>query len=84
MASKTQLPENTDRPQQDQREKFTDEKTAAEHIGLSKETLQGFRLYEHRRRGFPIPPHYRIGRSIRYKLSELEAWATQLQIGGAQ
>ena len=66
-------------------EKLVSEKDAAAFLKLSLSTLQQLRLYEHRRpKGMPIPPHIKIGRSIRYRLSDLVKWAEGFKVGGVK
>jgi excisionase family DNA binding protein len=52
---------------------------AARHLGVSRSTLEKLRIYEPAK----SPPFIRIGRVIRYRTSDLDAWATARMEGGA-
>ncbi len=62
--------------------KFMNEYEVAKYLGVSVAWLKQIRLYQHRRLGLGAPPHYRIGRSIRYELHEIEKWMEQFKRGG--
>lgn len=47
------------------------EKQAAEYIGMSVSYLQHDRCYGNKN---PGPPYLKLGRSIRYRLSDLNDW----------
>jgi hypothetical protein len=48
------------------------ERDAATYIGMSVGFLRAARLT--RRRGAAGPPYLRIGRSVRYRVTDLDAW----------
>jgi excisionase family DNA binding protein len=48
---------------------WRDERAAAEMLGISHRTLQAWRV-----KGGG-PPFVKLGRSVRYELTQLEAWA---------
>lgn len=50
---------------------FVDTAEAARRLGLSLSTLEKYRFY----RISDAPPFVRIGRAVRYRVSDLEAWA---------
>lgn len=50
---------------------FVDTAEAARRLGLSLSTLEKYRFY----RAADAPPYVRIGRAVRYRVSDLEAWA---------
>ncbi|TCM78329.1 helix-turn-helix transcriptional regulator [Rhodovulum steppense] len=50
---------------------FVDTQEAARRLGLSLSTLEKYRFY----RAADAPPYVRIGRAVRYRVSDLEAWA---------
>lgn len=52
-------------PQAEERERFLDENGTAEMLKISIHTLRGNR---HNRRGLPF---YKLGRSVRYKMSDI-------------
>lgn len=62
-------------------EPYLTEEQASELVGISASCLKQVRLYSHRRKNLPTPPHYRIGRTIRYRASELVKWMNNFQIG---
>ena len=55
----------------------TDE--AARRLGVSSSTLEKLRVYQPEK----SPPFIRIGRVIRYRIADLDAWATARMEGGA-
>ena len=50
---------------------FVDTQEAARRLDLSLSTLEKYRFY----RAADAPPFVRIGRAVRYRVSDLEAWA---------
>jgi len=44
---------------------------AARHLGIAANTLRNWRVTKSQR-----IPHYAFGRAIRYRLADLDAWAT--------
>ncbi|MFN3953250.1 MAG: helix-turn-helix transcriptional regulator [Pararhodobacter sp.] len=50
---------------------FVDTAEAARRLGLSLSTLEKYRFY----RAADAPPFVRIGRAVRYRVTDLEAWA---------
>jgi hypothetical protein len=54
-----------------------DEKRAAEILGLSPGTLAVWRC----RRRYPLP-YQKIGRAVRYRVADLEAFAQSRTVGG--
>lgn len=50
---------------------FVDTVEAARRLGLSTSTLEKYRFH----RVSDAPPFVRIGRAVRYRVSDLEAWA---------
>lgn len=55
------------------------EREAATYVGLSASTLRNARLYGH---PAPVPPFIKIGRSIRYRLADLDKWLEGLATSG--
>lgn len=55
----------------------TDE--AAHRLGVSSSLLEKLRVYKPEK----SPPFIRIGRAIRYRMSDLDAWASARMEGGA-
>ena len=55
-------------------EKWVTEKRAAEHLSVSPNTLRCGRSGQKPGGGRPPPPCRRVGRSVRYSLSELDQW----------
>ena len=54
--------------------RFLTSKEAAERIGIAESYLRQCRMTGTIGGGHPAPPHRKMGRSVRYELSELEAW----------
>lgn len=50
---------------------FVDTQEAARRLGLSLSTLEKYRFH----RVPDAPPYVRIGRAVRYRVTDLEAWA---------
>lgn len=50
---------------------FVDTAEAARRLGLSLSTLEKYRFH----RVPDAPPYVRIGRAVRYRVTDLEAWA---------
>lgn len=50
---------------------FVDTQEAARRLGLSLSTLEKYRFH----RVPDAPPFVRIGRAVRYRVTDLEAWA---------
>ena len=57
------------------RDRYMDKQEAATYTSLSTRTLEG-RLGE--------IPHFRVGRKVLFKKSELDSWLEQFREGGAQ
>ncbi len=57
------------------RDRYMDKREAATYTSLSTRTLEG-RLGE--------IPHFRVGRKVLFKKSELDHWLEQFREGGAQ
>jgi len=53
---------------------------AAEYVGVSLSTLRNARLYGSLRTPTIPPPHIKIGRSIRYRLMDLDNWLEQSRV----
>lgn len=53
---------------------WKDEEGAADHIGMSVSYLRMDRLRGNVGKRTPGPPYYKIGRSIRYDVRDLDAW----------
>ncbi len=58
------------------------EEPAAEYIGMSRSYLRQGRMNGGRKGRTPTPPYLKIGRSIRYRLSDLDQWLEQFRQGG--
>lgn len=58
--------------QLEEEEFYMDTKRAARFLGLSTQTLEIGRANG---KNPNLPPHYKFGNTVRYKRSELEAWA---------
>jgi predicted DNA-binding transcriptional regulator AlpA len=50
---------------------FVDTAEAARLLGLSPSTLEKYRFH----RAPDAPPFVKIGRAVRYRITDLEAWA---------
>ena len=55
-------------------QRLISEKDAAEYIGMSAQFLRKSRMEGVRQNRTAGPPFVRIGRSVRYDLSDLEKW----------
>jgi predicted DNA-binding transcriptional regulator AlpA len=53
--------------------KVFSEKEAASYVGVSESTLKKARLYRQSAKQ-TYPPYFRFGRSIRYRMQDLERW----------
>lgn len=49
-------------------DRWVNTEEAAQHIGLAVSTLEKARLYGN------SPPYSKAGRSVRYRLSDLDSW----------
>jgi hypothetical protein len=56
------------------------EAIAAKHIGMSIAFLRAGRSRGVLGNQTPPPPHYLIGRSVRYDLAELDAWIATCRV----
>lgn len=54
--------------------KVVREKTAAAYIGMSVPFLRQSRMEGNRQGRTPGPPFIKIGRSVRYHISDLDSW----------
>jgi excisionase family DNA binding protein len=55
-------------------------KEAAEYIGYSEQTLNTSRVSNKKIGGIDPPKHVKIGgRTVRYRLSDLDAWIASLE-----
>ncbi len=59
---------------------LVDEKVAAEILGLADGTLSVWRCVKR----YPELAYVRVGRSIRYRLSDIEKFIESRRVGGAQ
>jgi predicted DNA-binding transcriptional regulator AlpA len=50
------------------------EKAAARYIGMSESFLRKGRMQGTRQGKTPPPPFLRLGRSIKYRISDLDSW----------
>ncbi len=53
---------------------------AARYIGMSCMYLRISRCEGHRQGRTPGPPYYKIGRSVRYDLADLDRWLEQRRV----
>lgn len=58
------------------------EKQASDYLSLSRSFLRQGRMNGNRVNRTPTPPYYKIGRSVRYKKSDLDQWLEQFRQGG--
>ena len=58
------------------------EQQAALYLSMSRSFLRQGRMHGDRENRTPTPPYYKIGRSIRYKISDLDNWLEQFRQGG--
>jgi len=57
------------------------EKQAAHYLSMSRSFLRQGRMNGDRENRTPTPPYYKIGRSIRYKIFDLDIWLEQFRQG---
>lgn len=60
--------------------KLIDERAAAERLGVSIAFLRADRYRGHVGNRTPGPPFYRVGRAIRYSVTDLEAWLSAQRV----
>lgn len=63
------------------------EKKAAEFLGTSSATLRVLRCTGAKPGGMQVPPYYKLGRAVRYDLTDLEAYVQAHRVtpeGGAR
>ena len=58
------------------------EQQAALYLSMSRSFLRQGRMNGDRENRTPTPPYYKIGRSVRYKISDLDTWLEQFRQGG--
>jgi len=58
------------------------EQQAAHYLSMSRSFLRQGRMNGDRENRTPTPPWYKIGRSVRYKISDLDNWLEQFRQGG--
>jgi len=58
------------------------EQQAAKYLSMSRSFLRQGRMNGDRENRTPTPPYYKIGRSVRYKISDLDTWLEQFRQGG--
>jgi len=58
------------------------EQEAAHYLSMSRSFLRQGRMNGDRENRTPPPPYYKIGRSVRYKISDLDTWLEQFRQGG--
>ena len=58
------------------------EQQAACYLSMSRSFLRQGRMNGDRENRTPTPPYYKIGRSVRYKISDLDDWLEQFRQGG--
>lgn len=63
---------------------WKDEEAAAEHIGMSVSYLRMDRQRGTVGNRTPGPPYYKIGRSIRYDVRDLDAWLETRRVDRSQ
>jgi len=59
------------------------EQQAALYLSMSRSFLRQGRMNGDRENRTPTPPYYKIGRSVRYKKTDLDSWLEQFRQGGA-
>lgn len=59
---------------------WKDEDGAAEYIGMSTSYLRMDRLRGNVGNRTPGPPYYKIGRSVRYDVRDLDTWLEQRRV----
>lgn len=57
--------------------KLLNETQASEYLGLSISTLRQGRMHGWRENRIQCPRHVKSGRSVRYKIEDLDAWIDQ-------
>ena len=57
------------------------EQQAAHYLSMSRSFLRQGRMNGDRENRTPTPPWYKIGRSVRYKISDLDNWLEQFRHG---
>jgi len=57
------------------------EQEAAHYLSMSRSFLRQGRMNGDREGRTPTPPYYKIGRSVRYKISDLDIWLEQFRQG---
>jgi predicted DNA-binding transcriptional regulator AlpA len=63
-----------------QRSAALSERDAARYIGMSESWLRHGRLYQ----ADTVPPHLRLGRSVRYLVSTLDTFLAERENGGGR
>ena len=58
------------------------EQQAAQYLSMSRSFLRQGRMNGDGENRTPTPPYYKIGRSVRYKISDLDTWLEQFRQGG--
>jgi predicted DNA-binding transcriptional regulator AlpA len=58
------------------------EQQAAHYISMSRSFLRQGRMNGLRENRTPTPPYYKIGRSVRYRKTDLDSWLEQFRQGG--
>jgi predicted DNA-binding transcriptional regulator AlpA len=59
------------------------ENDAAKYLSMSRSYLRQGRMNGNREGRTPTPPYLKIGRSVRYLKSDLDAWLEQFRKGGS-
>ena len=57
------------------------EQQAAHYLSMSRSFLRQGRMNGDRENRTPTPTYYKIGRSVRYKISDLDTWLEQFRQG---
>jgi predicted DNA-binding transcriptional regulator AlpA len=57
------------------------EQQTAHYLAMSRSFLRQGRMNGDRENRTPTPPYYKIGRSVRYKKSDLDDWLEQFRQG---
>ncbi len=57
------------------------EQQTAHYLSMSRSFLRQGRMNGDRENRTPAPPYYKIGRSIRYKKTDLDTWLEQFKQG---
>ena len=58
------------------------EQQAAHYLSMSRSFLRQGRMNGDREGRTPTPTYYKIGRSVRYKISDLDTWLEQFRQSG--